>query len=401
MPVACGKEGPPLPPIVRIPDMVSEVAVRRVGDDVFVTVTLPAQNIDGSTPVDLQRVDVYGYTGRTPPPATRFGEVAQLVGTATVTPAGGGTATIRDTLTREELVPGPPLAVLRTPDPGAGVSGASGESRLPVRRFYQVTALSTRNRPGPPSAILDVALVRPPDAPLVVESSYTAETVTISWSPSGGLLGFLLDLAPPPTAAPLDDGALPDDVGRLPPGPTRYNVYLEPPAETADAADTPAGGSGDDVVPPRPVNATPVAGLRLTEPLQIDGRERCYRVSAVRGAGERTIEGPLSPPTCIVPRDTFAPARPTGLSPIATDGAVGLVWEANREPDLLGYHVRRGEAGAETLATITPDPITETRFTDRTVQPGVQYVYAVVAVDSTRPVGNLSEESDRVDVTAR
>jgi hypothetical protein len=398
-PAACGKKGPPLPPIVRVPDVVTQVTPRRVGDDVFLTVTLPVQNIDGSTPVDLQRVDVYGYTGRTAPPAARFAEVARLVGTATVAAAGAGTMTIRDTLTQDELVPGPPLTVGRASGPAA--AGPEGNSRLPLRRFYQVTALSTRNRPGPPSAILDVGLIQPPDAPVEVTSSYTAETVTISWSPSGGLLGFLVDLAPPPTAAPLDDGGLPDDAGRLASGPTRYNVYLE--AVAAEAADPGAGGAdvADVVTPPRPVNAAPVTGLRFTAPLAVDGRERCYRVSAVRGAGERTIEGRLSRPTCFVPLDTFAPAPPTGLSPIATEGAVSLVWEANREPDLRGYDVRRGVAGAETLESITPEPITETRFTDTTVMPGTQYVYTVVAVDSTQPAPNFSEESDRVTVTAR
>src|SRR5512134_156079 len=65
---ACGKKGPPLPPLVRVPDVVRDVAARRVGGDVFVKLTLPVGNVDASTPVNLGRVEVYGYTGQSAPP---------------------------------------------------------------------------------------------------------------------------------------------------------------------------------------------------------------------------------------------------------------------------------------------------------------------------------------------
>ena len=65
----CGKKGPPLPPIVRVPAAVSQLTARRVGDDVVLNLALPVQNVDQSTPVNLARIDVYGYTGRTAPPA--------------------------------------------------------------------------------------------------------------------------------------------------------------------------------------------------------------------------------------------------------------------------------------------------------------------------------------------
>src|SRR3970040_774791 len=107
---ACGKKGPPLPPIVHAPDALRQVAARRVGGDIFLTLTLPTQNVDGSVPVDLGRVEVYGYTGRSSPPTTRFIEVATLVGTVAPPPESGAAATLRDTLTPDELVAGRPLA---------------------------------------------------------------------------------------------------------------------------------------------------------------------------------------------------------------------------------------------------------------------------------------------------
>jgi len=49
---------------------------------------------------------------------------------------------------------------------------------------------------------------------------------------------------------------------------------------------------------------------------------------------------------------------------------------------------------------LTPEPIKETRYQDRTARPGVTYVYAIVAVDRATPP-NRSAESNRVQETAR
>ena len=50
---------------------------------------------------------------------------------------------------------------------------------------------------------------------------------------------------------------------------------------------------------------------------------------------------------------------------------------------------------------VTPVPIGEPRYDDRDVQPGQQYVYAVVAVDSRVPLPNMSAPSAEVTETAR
>jgi hypothetical protein len=61
----------------------------------------------------------------------------------------------------------------------------------------------------------------------------------------------------------------------------------------------------------------------------------------------------------------------------------------------------RGATGDATLTALIPTPIADTRFADRTAVPGTRYVYAVVAVDSRVPLGNVSAESNRVEEAAR
>jgi hypothetical protein len=417
--VACGKKGPPLPPIVHIPAAVEKVEARRRGDDVSVTVTVPSKNVDGTMPVDVARIEVYGYTGTTAPPASRFLEVATLVGTITVpeqkadappdaapppgTPVPGGPATIVESLTADALVakPIPPAPTTKRdprPLPATTAPGPAAETG-PLRRFYYALAFSPRGRPGPPGTLGELRLTTLPGAPTAVKATFVADAVRLEWEPSGGLIGFLLERALPPEPSPLDD-PLPDSApssasAAMLQGPTRYNVYRE--LAPLEERTTPSQ------IEPTLVNGAPIDTLTFTDPLtSLDGRRRCYVVRAVRGDGTQTVEGtPSEPAACVDPVDDFPPEAPAGLAATIRDGEIELMWEPNAEPDIAGYLVLRGEAGDATLTPVTDTVVTETRFTDRTVKPGVRYIYAVQAIDSRLPRPNVSLESARVEETAR
>ncbi len=397
----CGKKGPPLPPFVRVPAAVGQLAAHRVGDDVVINFALPTQNIDKSTPISLARVDLYAYTGRSAPTAARFPEVADRIAVFETATAASPAATMRETLTADKLVHGRQLTTVpqRLTD-----NPARDDSRAPLKRFYMAVPYSERGRSGPPSPIVELPLTPLPDAPADVRLTYNADAVTVRWDPSGGILGFLLERAAPPSSSPVDDLPPVAEAGTLPPGPTRYNVYreVEAPPKTEDAPKT--GEATAKPIPPptpAPVNAAPIDALTFDDPQQSDGRRRCYSVSAVRGTGARMVEGHASKAACVSTVDIFPPAAPTGVSPIAVEGAISLVWEANSDRDLQGYYVFRGEEGSETLTQITNEVVKETRYTDQTVKSGVRYVYAVAAVDNQSPKPNVSAQSERVEVTAR
>jgi len=55
---ACGKEGPPLPPFIRIPEAVKDLNVVQSGYTLVLTWTNPPKNIDGSAATNLAHVQI-------------------------------------------------------------------------------------------------------------------------------------------------------------------------------------------------------------------------------------------------------------------------------------------------------------------------------------------------------
>ena len=419
---ACGKRGAPIPPMVRIPAAVGKIEAARLGNDVYVTLAVPSTNIDESMPIDIQRIDVYGYTGRSAPPTARFVELGGVVASIPVVappkvdadapppPAPdpskgavpGSMVTVMDRLDEDELVQGrvyiDPRAV-----GSASLPAPSDQALSPLRRFYLAVPFSVRGRPGPPGMQAELALTALPDPPSDVRATYNSSGISLTWDPSGGLLGFLLDrVLPPETApfvaavqAPAAKPAQQTSDAAVPAGPTTYNVYREVAPDAFELPVARVRTPGTTEVP-MPVNGNALAATFMTDELLL-GRPRCYTVRAQRG----TIMSEPSPRTCFTPVDVFPPAAPIGVASVPSEGGISLIWEPNGELDLDGYLVLRREAGDATLRQLTPTPLAEARYRDTSVEPGKRYIYSVVAVDIQIPLPNISAESERVEETAR
>jgi hypothetical protein len=385
----CGKKGPPLPPLRPVPAAVETLVARRLGDTVRIEFALPDRNLDGTQPVDLSRVEVYGLTidpaGREPTQA-EFLSRGVLVATVDVQPpppAGapppdppdprprpGAVVFVDEHLTPESNVPvrfeavGGALA--RPPAPSADDPGAASAMSGPART-YLALAFGSRNRPSPPSVRVPVTLREAPAVPAGATLTYSANEFALDWAP--------LDPDPWQPLWPV--------LGYL----RGVNVYEL-------AADAGA------LATLKPLNEAPLATSRFTVPLTAFGVERCFSARAIERRAGQTIESDLAAPLCATPVDTFPPAAPTGLAAVAEPGAISLIWNVNAEPDVAGYLVLRGEAGGATLQPVTPEPIRETTWRDTGVTAGVRYAYAVVAVD-TASAPNRSAPSARVEETAR
>jgi hypothetical protein len=413
MMAACGKKGPPLPPLVRMPRPPAELTAIRRGDVVDLQFKVPEANTDGTRPANVQRVDIYAFSGpdlkdedlvkRQPTigsvavkaPKDPDAVVEEDETAADIEPptgAGleqGAKARLEETLTPQSLVPleiatkksaKNPATVDLTERPLLGPP-----VDVPTRAYVGVS-VGTHGRKGPLTPRARVPLVPAPPPPLSPTIAYDETTITLSWQPPSGIVRM--------QAAPTG-GELPSKVvGYLQPS-IAYNVYELPSA--SPAAGAPAARPGGSAAP----SETRLTPSPESKPTFVDKRiawgvERCYAVRAVEIIGDLSVESSEAPRACAIFVDTFPPAPPKGLQSVATEGAVSLIWQASPEKDLAGYIVLRG-ATPDLLAPITKAPIQETAFKDD-VPSGSHYFYAIKAVDKA---GNVSAASNTEEATAR
>ena len=397
--IACGKEGPPLPPFVRIPAAPVELRAERRGDAVDINLVVPAANTDGTRPADVERVDVYAITGpasvtdeQLAKQATRVGSVdvkAPRDPDATVDPDEpledveapegtgldqGARASFVEHLTVESVKPTEASSSSKRPAP-APVRPLAGPPLGPPIRVYAGVAFSTRGRRGPFSSRTPVPLTAPPPPVSALKARYDETTIELTWNG-------------PPARRPMQEAATGELLSATLVGltfpTTAYNVYeVNAPTERDQAP-----------------SETRLTDAAVDENRFQDKRiewavERCYRVRTVQTYDRLTIESDASSDVCVTPVDTFPPKPPTNVQAVPSEGAVSLIWQRGDESDLAGFVVLRGSPGSDAMTAITPAPIPEAAFTDK-VAPGVRYVYAVEAVDKA---GNRSAPSARSEET--
>ena len=124
------------------------------------------------------------------------------------------------------------------------------------------------------------------------------------------------------------------------------------------------------------------------------GKSYEYLVQAL--GEDDTQQSEVSAPVRITPADTFAPAAPAGLTALVGTGSIELAWERNTEPDFRAYRVYRSVDGGE-FARVGEDVETPA-YSDRSVEPGKRYRYAVSSVDQA---GNESSRSAIVEPAAQ
>ncbi len=414
---SCGKKGPPLAPLQRVPAKVGAFAAHRAHEAVFLTLTVPTANIGGDQPADVALVEVYAVTSTIAPPSLVTGRVPATLALVSSLPVRRPLPPPPPVKEGMPPVPAVPLApgldqgaaaafrevltpavtqVAATADASAApvVAGAPADPAvalsLPlvyapataaVHRHYVAVAVSRRGRRGPWSDWQSVPLRTTSGAPGAPAVAVAATSLTVNWTPAPDAR-----VSPPPPA----EGAL----DSRPFGPalavTRYNLY---------PADALAGAAGA-ATRPAPLNEKPLSVPTFSVASVAFGVERCFVVRGLDGLDGVDVEGPVSLPGCVTPRDTFAPPAPTALEAVAGASVISLIWEAVDTPDLAGYLVYRGTAPGEPTEALTSAPIGATSFEDRSVTAGVRYVYVVVAVDSAAPM-NRSAPSNRAEETAR
>lgn len=347
---ACGKKGNPLPPLRPVPARIADLTAVRTAGQVELRFTVPAANLDGSAPVVIERVDIYGMQaseGQTVPPAGQLsGNPRNLIESLPV----------RRPLATENSPGATPVSTL-VPLPGEIAvyvhrTDAAEKAGADSMYYVAVPVAGTGNgRRGPPTPVANVPLGALPAPPADVVFSLEETAVRVTWVAAAANHAFR--------------------VVRL------------------------TGESG----PPEVLSPEPVAVNEFRLPA-VFGREVCVAVQSLVVTGPVVVAGPLSDRACVTPMDRFPPPVPTGLRVVQDGPAVRLIWDAVEAPDLAGYIVLRGDGSAVSLQPLFREPIKETTYRDTTAVPGARYDYAVYSVD-TSSAANVSALSARETITVR
>jgi predicted small lipoprotein YifL len=393
---ACGKKGPPLPPLVKLPAPPADFAAERRGDTVDLLFTVPAANTDNTRPANLARVDVYAITSAEQVPATQIVKRGARVATVTVKAPRdpdntieedepttdmeptegegleqGAIARLEEQLDAAALAPAaPPKASKREAAPTHAGRALVPALSAAMTRTYVAVGVSSRDRRGPFSKVVPVPLIPPPPAPGRPTVTYDETTIRVAWDP----VAAQLPVQDAPAGGQLPSRPLVGEQAAI-----RYHVYDADPRSL-----------------PVKLTKTPIADAHFSDGRIAWGENRCYQVRTVESVRGLSVESEGQTPSCVKLEDKFPPAPPANLQSSPLEGAVNLIWDANTEKDLAGYIVLRGVT-ADGLKPITDMPIQVTTFLDQ-VKPGIRYVYAVQAVDRA---GNASAPSRPVEEAAR
>lgn len=343
---SCGKKGPILPPFVRVPQVVQEVRLSRIGDTVGLSWTDPSAYIDGNPLPGLSEVEVWVIeqpAGDGPPAARpeakdfeKKGRLLKKVSIALPMTTGAE--------------PPPPRPEAVSLEPGPDVLARNF-------MFFSLRARDGKRRASDFSepAVLEPGTALPP--PVGLKAALYEDRIELVWTPppaSGGAGG-------------------PQIAG--------YNVYRS---------------EGD--LPPLRLKTVPAGSPEFHDPDFSFGKVYVYFVRSAGAGTLVSVESRNSEPARAEPVDVFPPAAPRGLTTISGEGFIALSWEPAAETDLAGYRVWRRAAGEPEFVLLKEMSPAESAYTDAAVAGAGPYAYAVTAFDRA---GNESGRSAEAAGRAR
>lgn len=338
---ACGKKGPPLPPIRILPARAEEVRVRQVGLEVVLTASLPREHTDGTPLGTGMSVRVYRMLTR--PQSSRglsagylarqFEKEARLVATLSAREldesAAGGRLIFRDRVASAAL----PVA-------------------LQTRLVYGLVVIDEDGKRSSLSTTAGIDIRKPLPPPSGFRLEPAEGEIQLTWKAPAG--------APPKVL---------------------YNVYRR----------TTSGHSGR--LPIVPLNQYPVVEQGFVDRTFQYGESYAYSVRALAEPAVPWQESAPVPEVDVTPQDVYPPAAPTGLSVAAEGGVIKLYWFPSSEPDLNGYHIYRRAPGSGGFTDIATVGASDSAYTDASAFPGLRYDYCVTAFDNA-PKPNESPRSE-------
>lgn len=341
---ACGKKGPLVAPVKKIPKSAQAAAVHQQGSTAVLIWRNPAAYIDGSPLDALDKIEI--YAARTP--------IEEF-------PSGISAGVFREKAVLSETIPQDNLAEYAYPENPALQSYRYSFDLDDINKTVLAFALKIYDERGKASEFSDPVSLAPatvPQPPQELKVKAEPDGVGLSWEPPEKNING--------TTPALAQG---------------YNIYKKI--------------EGDPVIR---INRNPVTETQYQDTAIEWGVTYTYWVRASASAASVYPESEDSDSAVITPEDTFPPEPPEGLTALAGGGFVALSWRAPRVSDLQGYRVWRRKEGEDKYTVLTQEPIREASYTDNAAESSVKYHYQVTALDTA---GNESGRSEAVAVTVR
>jgi hypothetical protein len=353
---ACGKEGPPSPPVPEIPSAVTDLVVSQRHDKLALRWSYPSLATSGKSLTHVEKIVVYRFDEEMSASLaesdlevdeTTAREIALFSQVATPTPIQVQKASI-------------PVAEILGTDLPALARGASivFENEAPLRtdsglarRYTYAVVTEGRKQQSALSNLATIVPLNVAAKPTKFIARLSPEAIQLSWET-------------PDTAVTGDD--VPHIIG--------YRVYRSLGSSLGTA-----------------VNPSPVTGNTLED--QPPYGTYTYWVTAL-SATNPDIESAQSSPATVEFRDLLPPAVPTNLAVLLEDRSVSLIWDRVTDSDLAGYIVYRWSGS--TRARLNERLLAEPGYRDEAPPIGIEHTYAVTSVDRS---GNESESTKSEPVT--
>jgi hypothetical protein len=357
----CASPGPPLPPSLKLPEVVKDVAATRVGDEVKLRWTTPTQTTDHLSVTGPITAEICREAPVASTPPQRFAATAQACSPVVHLEVKPGASEAGDVLPAT-LLAGPPQLLAY---------------RVQLRNAVGRTA-------GASAAVFAVS----GPAPLAVEGLHGTAVkggAMLEWKPesSGSSTGDTVELDRIVVEAPTAVAAGREGKSGSPGGSKEAVELL---LRVGGAAGDPGGA----------IDRTARTGESY--------RYMAQRIRTVE-VGGRILEVKSEPSgsVTIAMLDIFPPNPPEGLvaSPgFVADGSgaqrptIDLSWEPGMEAGIAGYRVYRREVdGGAAAVRLNSALVAAPAYRDLSVTAGRRYGYRVTAVDG---VGNESKASGEV-----
>ncbi len=332
----CGRKGPLLPPLAKVPNKVEALDVIQRGERIILEWENPKTYIDGN-PLAIDTVEVWLHEAENESAAKEEFEVkARLVAS----------------IAKEEL---------------AGCRINKGDPSSKIRYDYKLTERDFSSK----SIILGLRVADKKKRKSELSELRSLKPTILSIPPQRIRANVFEDRIEIRWAAPEKntDQSSPANL-------KGYNVYR-----------------AEGEAPPQRLNTDLVKEEKYEDRDFVFERLYRYFIRAAATDVSPFVESDDSERVEVVPKDIFPPASPSGLVSVTAENIISLSWDANPEKDLAGYRVWRKAEGEAEFILLTPELIGENAYSDPRVEKNKRYYYAITAQDKS---GNESQKSDAV-----